>query len=135
MRWPSCANGRMELCPTRYDAAGEGSVPRHSTITLTMDRYSHTYRGEATAGLDLLPDLSVPAREIETMTGTDRGIPPDCEQSPNRLSPGLSLDGAVGKSLVQCGLQMATARITRKNRAKMRFPREKAKRPRSDSNR
>ncbi len=33
-------------------------LARYSTITLTMDRYSHTVVGELAAGLQALPDLS-----------------------------------------------------------------------------
>lgn len=46
-------------------------LARHSTITLTMDRYSHTVMGELAEALDRLPDLGneVPARQ--PATGTD----------------------------------------------------------------
>jgi len=46
------------------------TLARHSTITLTMDRYSHTYRGEAAAALNVLPDLSSPARQSQAMAAT-----------------------------------------------------------------
>ncbi len=36
------------------------TLARHSTITLTMDRYSHTLRGAEQAALAALPDLSTP---------------------------------------------------------------------------
>lgn len=35
------------------------SLARHSTITLTMDRYSHTVLGDLSAALEVLPDSSV----------------------------------------------------------------------------
>ncbi len=46
------------------------SLARHSTITLTMDRYSHTLRGAESAALAVLPDLDSPARRVAA-TGTD----------------------------------------------------------------
>jgi len=48
-------------------------LARHSTISLTMDRYSHLLKGEAAAALDVLPDLSGPAQPAQAMaaTGTD----------------------------------------------------------------
>ncbi len=50
------------------------TLARHSTITLTMDRYTHSYRGEAAAALDVLPDLSTTATttaQTLAATGTD----------------------------------------------------------------
>ncbi len=48
-------------------------LARHSTITLTMDRYSHTVIGELSAELDALPDLpgSEPDRQEQRATGTE----------------------------------------------------------------
>src|SRR5262249_27716810 len=51
-------------------------LARHSTITLTMDRYSHTVREELSDALDVLPDLTGPAREAVRATGTDGGHVP-----------------------------------------------------------
>ena len=47
------------------------SLARHSTITLTMDRYTHSYHGEQAAALDVLPDLSPSDRKKSQATGTD----------------------------------------------------------------
>ncbi len=47
------------------------ALARHSTITLTMDRYSHVVRGDQAAALAALPDLSGPARQQGRATGTD----------------------------------------------------------------
>jgi hypothetical protein len=55
----------------------------HSTITLTMDRYTHLRREDLAGALNPLPDLSSP-RKAAILTGTDG---PE-----NRLSPDLSLD-------------------------------------------
>ncbi len=45
-------------------------LARHSTITLTMDRYSHVEAGELSGAIANLPDLSA-ARESQQATGTD----------------------------------------------------------------
>jgi integrase len=51
-------------------------LARHSTITLTMDRYSHTIVGELAAGLQALPDLSPrPNAERLRATGTADRLP------------------------------------------------------------
>ncbi len=51
------------------------ALARHSTITLTMDRYTHTYRGEESAALDALPDLSITEPMEISATGTTDAIP------------------------------------------------------------
>jgi len=57
------------------------ALARHSTITLTMDRYSHVVRGDQAAALAVLPDLSGPARQQARATGTDNAhaIAPDAD--------------------------------------------------------
>ena len=52
------------------------TLARHSTITLTMDRYSHTNRGQLTDALSALPDLSLEPceKEVALATGTDNRI-------------------------------------------------------------
>ena len=47
------------------------SLARHSTITLTMDRYSHTLIGEQADALKGLPDLTAPIADEMRKTGTD----------------------------------------------------------------
>jgi len=47
------------------------ALARHSTITLTMDRYSHSLRGQQADALDTLPDLSAPSAQSARATGTD----------------------------------------------------------------
>ena len=39
-------------------------LARHSTITLTMDRYTHAVLGEIADGLDALPDLDSELGEV-----------------------------------------------------------------------
>ena len=46
------------------------ALARHSTITLTMDRYSHTLMEEQSTALAALPDLTKPARPAIRATGT-----------------------------------------------------------------
>ena len=45
-------------------------LARHSTIALTMDRYTHTTRTAAAAALDALPDLAIDSPECETLRAT-----------------------------------------------------------------
>ncbi len=47
------------------------ALARHSTITLTMDRYSHTLIGEQADALKGLPDLTGPVANEMRKTGTD----------------------------------------------------------------
>ncbi len=52
------------------------SLARHSTITLTMDKYSHTLIGEQADALKGLPDLTGPIVGEMRKTGTDdRAVP------------------------------------------------------------
>jgi len=46
------------------------ALARHSTITLTMDRYSHTYRPALSDALNVLPDLSSAETASMAATGT-----------------------------------------------------------------
>ncbi len=46
-------------------------LARHSTITLTMDRYSHTVREDLSDALNCLPDLAQRAAGTVKATGTD----------------------------------------------------------------
>lgn len=68
------------------------TLARHCTITLTMDRYSHVVRGDQTAALGVLPDLSGPARQQARATGTDnaRATAPDADP---RLADCLAQNG------------------------------------------
>jgi integrase len=47
------------------------ALARHSTITLTMDRYSHTVLGEQSEAVEALPDLGPATVEAMRATGTD----------------------------------------------------------------
>ncbi len=46
-------------------------LARHSTITLTMDRYTHDFHGDHAHALAALPSLDRPRRERKRATGTD----------------------------------------------------------------
>jgi integrase len=63
-------------------------LARHSTITLTMDRYTHLRRDDLAEALTTLPDFSSPARQVAVATGTDG----------KSLSPSLSPDGAIQRN-------------------------------------
>src|SRR5437762_14352658 len=57
------------------------ALARHSTITLTMDRYSHTVVEDQVNALAVLPDLSAASREAIRATGTD-----DANVRPKKLA-------------------------------------------------
>lgn len=73
-------------------------LARHSTITLTMDRYTHLRRDDLAAALDTLPDLSGPVRQVAKATGTD-----DVKTLLTVLSPSLSPNGAIQRNSAQSG--------------------------------
>ncbi len=65
------------------------SLARHSTITLTMDRYSHTVIGEQADALSALPDLATsPVPERQLATGT---------YAVDKPSPGKSMAASMAK--------------------------------------
>ena len=49
-------------------------LARHSTIMLTMDRYTHQYAGDVVEALAVLPDLSRPSANQVAKTGTDDAL-------------------------------------------------------------
>ena len=57
-------------------------ILRHSTITLTMDRYSHLFEGAESEAVNKLPGLGGPEPEAQPATGTtgDSDFPPNCAQ-------------------------------------------------------
>jgi integrase/recombinase XerD len=55
------------------------TLARHSTITLTMDRYSHTLREEMSEALEVLPNIQAAAQKA-IKTGTDNA--PSESQNP-----------------------------------------------------
>ena len=79
------------------------SLARHSTITLTMDRYSHTLRGANAKALEALPDLSQPVRQVVKATGTADATASVIKILPISLSPSLSPKGGFQCSLVESG--------------------------------
>ena len=60
-------------------------LARHSTITLTMDRYTHTLRGAEAAALGVLPNYSTPDATKAKRTGTD-DAPTGGAPTPGRVS-------------------------------------------------
>ena len=45
-------------------------IMRHSTITLTMDRYTHAFKGDEAEAVNKLPSLSWPGDDAASATGT-----------------------------------------------------------------
>ncbi len=88
-------------------------LARHSTITLTMDRYTHTVVGELSEALDGLPDLSSdgPVPDRKRATGTCDIAPkflplslpislptPAASETPRRASDCIQPGNATGSS-------------------------------------
>ena len=74
-------------------------LARHSTITLTMDRYTHSLRDDEVKALDALPDLSSTGAQAARATGTDaHSVLASClasEHGSNETSadvPGLTIE-------------------------------------------
>ena len=68
------------------------ALARHSTIGLTMDRYTHSVLGDQTAAVEGLPDVSTPAPEAARATGTDDAT---AAATPAVLASCLALKGGV----------------------------------------
>ena len=74
-------------------------LARHSTITLTMDRYSHTVLGDLATELDVLPSTEPvkPDRQVARATGTDDATPDEVAAPGQRAGvsgrPGVSRSG------------------------------------------
>jgi len=68
------------------------TLARHSTITLTMDYYTHLRLPDLAGAIDTLPNLGSPARQSVRATGTDAA---------KSLPPGLPLNRANERNLAQ----------------------------------
>jgi hypothetical protein len=82
------------------------ALARHSTITLTMDRYTHTLRGEQADALAVLPDLSQPARQAVRATGTE-----DAQPAGKNLACYFALSGRSGEVSGGAGGQSLPATV------------------------
>lgn len=72
------------------------TLARHSTITLTMDRYSHTRHEDQTEALETLPDLTQRPHEALKATGTTGKAVETVQPSPNEPKRLGVLLGAFG---------------------------------------
>jgi integrase/recombinase XerD len=79
------------------------ALARHSTITLTMDRYSHSLRQDETQALETLPDLSTAPQEALRASGTDGRLPtaPKPGRQAERL--GVQLGASEGTCMPRVG--------------------------------
>ncbi|MEX2212630.1 MAG: tyrosine-type recombinase/integrase [Phycisphaeraceae bacterium] len=74
------------------------SLARHSTITLTMDRYTHSLAGDEVSALEALPDLSAgPNHERAKATGTHDAAP-TLTDARSSSSPKQRVLGATGRN-------------------------------------
>jgi integrase len=105
-------------------------LARHSTITLTMDRYTHLWREDLAGAVDSLPDLSI-TRQANVATGT-AGV----EIS---LAPSLPPNGNIQRHAAQLCANESGRPASNESRGKAPgntdFPGRNIERPRSDSNR
>jgi integrase len=72
------------------------ALARHSTITLTMDRYSRTLVEEQADALKVLPDLSRPVVGVDRATGTDGRV--SDPHGPNDLASCLARSQRFGET-------------------------------------
>ena len=82
------------------------TLARHSTITLTMNRYSHTFQGDETAALATLPDLT---RTPQQREATGDGRCPACVSA--CLGVLLGVSGRNWKSEDTCGTRKRKRRF------------------------
>jgi integrase len=87
------------------------ALARHSTITLTMDRYSHSYLGDEASAVATLPDLSDAARQRATTRAAvgaeytpEYSPPTDAERGAPVAVHGRSRPAAAG----ECGQKKKT---------------------------
>jgi integrase len=73
------------------------ALARHSTITLTMDRYSHTLVEEQSQALESLPDLSAAIRQGAKATGTDGKSLSNCLPTRQRQAASRGVPGRRSK--------------------------------------
>ena len=64
-------------------------------MALTMERYTHVYRGQLSQALTVLPPLSLPA--VKAATRTDGGLKKRGVKGRQVLSPSLSPESATRK--------------------------------------
>jgi len=91
------------------------TLARHSTISLTMDRYTHTLRGDEAAALSVLPDYSTPAQAQEAKaTGTDGKVCENTAQAPAMAPRASNAAGGASGAVVQLtltGAETASAQL------------------------
>jgi len=78
-------------------------LARHSTVTLTMDRYTHVLHADQVAALNVLPDLSA-VLETAQATGTDETVSiSELPIRPRHLARSLAQTGERGRTPVDSG--------------------------------
>ena len=97
------------------------SIMRHSDINLTMNRYTHIFRGQESEAIEGLPDLSLPSKGKQKVraTGTD-----DMIQYKNNFAICLAKSGgknqnvpdSTGLTNLNNDIKKATIRVKEGNR-------------------
>ncbi len=70
---------------------------RHSTISLTLDHYTHTARGKLASAVACLPDLSRGGEEQAQATGTDDAVAGATHEDPSAHSAPYSAPAGTGQ--------------------------------------
>jgi integrase len=87
------------------------ALARHCTITLTMDRYSHSLRGAETAALAVLPDVTGSPERLRA-TGTDAADLDPRDPPPTRRPTGRKLLDSRGDSRDFGGLKPSESALS-----------------------
>ena len=112
--WRDNGNGKLDFHALRHTfgtmLAASGGHPktaqtlmRHSTIDLTMSRYTHTLTGQEAAAVNSLPDFSQANSEAQAKTGTDDE---GTKTGQNHRATNRAISGAQQRSIADSGGKM-----------------------------
>jgi len=99
---------------------------RHENINSTMQKYTHSFRGQEKTAVEGLPDLSLPHREMEkaTATGTD-GRENIIEIQSNNFAKNSAKPCGRQKTTLDCYGQLEGKTLINKSGCKSRITKEK----------
>ena len=67
-------------------------IMRHHSITLTMDRYTHLFKGDEAAAIGKLPGLDAPGADAQAATGTEHARAQDAQGAQGAQSQSSAKD-------------------------------------------